>query len=155
MTIGETIFTLRTKNGLTQKQLADKLNVSPDLVSKWECGSRRPDYATIKVLEALFSESLDSVSGINDRPLSKLNRYIPADIEAFELKSMINEYIKTLSERDGNIFILRYYFFESNKSIAGMLNLKPNTVRTVLFRARKNLNDYIKERNTHEKERTV
>jgi transcriptional regulator with XRE-family HTH domain len=155
MSVGETIYKLRIKNGLTQKQLADKLNVSPDLVSKWECGSRRPDYATINALETLFGESFDSVSGINARPLSELNRCIPADIDASELHIILNEYVNTLSIRDGNIFILRYYFFESIKNIAGMLNMNPNTVGLVLFRTRKKLTDYIKGDEPHEKKRTV
>lgn len=151
MSIGETIFELRTKNGFTQKQLADKLNISPDLVSKWERGSRRPDHAAINALEMLFGESLDSVSGINEGTLSELKRYIPNDIDAAELKNLISEYIDSLPERDGNIFVLRYYFFEDIKSIAGMLNMNLNTVGIILFRARKKLPGFIKERKKHEK----
>ena len=152
MSIGKTIFELRKKNGLTQKQLADKLNVSTDLVSKWECGSRRPDYAAIDALEALLGESFDSVSGINDRPLSELQRYIPSDIDAVVMKNMINGFINTLTERDRNIFILRYYFFENIKSIAKMMDMNPNTVGLVLFRARKKLINYINGGKPHEEE---
>lgn len=155
MSIGEFIFELRIKNRLTQKQLADKLNVSVDLVSKWEKGSRRPDNTSINALETLLGESFDLVSGINERPLSELKRYIPADINAVELKNMISKYINTLSERDGNIFILRYYYFEHIKSIAAMLNMNPNTVGIILFRARKKLIAYINGGKSNEKKRTV
>ena len=50
MDIGEKISRYRKQRGMTQKQLADMLFVSEDLVSKWECGSRRPDYGMIKAI---------------------------------------------------------------------------------------------------------
>lgn len=36
MTIGEKIYTLRTKNGMTQEQLAENMGVSRQAISKWE-----------------------------------------------------------------------------------------------------------------------
>lgn len=35
---GNIIRTFRTQNQMTQKELADKLNISAKTVSKWECG---------------------------------------------------------------------------------------------------------------------
>ena len=40
--IGELIRKLRTELGLTQRQLAEKINVSDKAVSKWECGTAAP-----------------------------------------------------------------------------------------------------------------
>ena len=48
--IGQLIFQLRTEKGLTQKQVADQLNISNKTVSKWECGSGCPD---VSLWEAL------------------------------------------------------------------------------------------------------
>ena len=54
MDIGGRIAELRKEIGLTQQELADRLYVSRQLVSKWESGDRRPDYKTVeKIAEAL------------------------------------------------------------------------------------------------------
>lgn len=41
--IGKRISRLRKENGWTQRKLAEQLNVSPQAVSKWECGEAVPD----------------------------------------------------------------------------------------------------------------
>ena len=43
--IGENLKRLRKEKGLTQEQLAERLNVSFQAVSKWECGDGYPDAA--------------------------------------------------------------------------------------------------------------
>ena len=43
MKVGKLILQLRTEKGLTQKQVADQLNISNKTVSKWECGLGCPD----------------------------------------------------------------------------------------------------------------
>ena len=41
--VGQLILQLRKEKGLTQQQLADKLNISNKTISKWECGNGAPD----------------------------------------------------------------------------------------------------------------
>lgn len=41
--VGKLILQLRTEKGLTQKQVADQLNISNKTISKWECGLGCPD----------------------------------------------------------------------------------------------------------------
>ena len=48
--IGELIRKLRTELGLTQRQLAEKINVSDKAVSKWECGNGCPDLSLLTAL---------------------------------------------------------------------------------------------------------
>ena len=50
---GNLIKVLRTEKELTQKELAEKLNVSTAAVSKWENGKGFPD---ISILEPLSAE---------------------------------------------------------------------------------------------------
>ena len=64
MTIGEKIKELRLKNDLTQEKLADYLNVSPQAVSKWECGIASPDLALIAPLTKLLHVSADELLGL-------------------------------------------------------------------------------------------
>ncbi len=52
--VGEKIKNLRTDKGLTQDELAERLNVSRALVSKWETGSRLHAYSNVEELSTIF-----------------------------------------------------------------------------------------------------
>lgn len=60
-TIGSFIAALRKANGLTQKQLADMLNVSDKAVSRWERDECAPDLSVIPVLAEIFSVTSDEI----------------------------------------------------------------------------------------------
>ena len=51
--IGKFIYDLRKKYDLTQKELADKLNVTAQAVSKWENGRGVPDIELLKKLKSV------------------------------------------------------------------------------------------------------
>lgn len=57
--IGENIARLRKMQGLTQQELAERLNVSNKAVSKWENGQGYPDIEHFPVLANLFGVSVD------------------------------------------------------------------------------------------------
>ncbi len=57
--IGKFIKEIRKKNNLTQKDLADKYNVTYQAVSKWENGKNMPDTSLIKEMSKDFNISLD------------------------------------------------------------------------------------------------
>ena len=65
MNLGNQIRELRKAKGMTQEQLAEKLNLSPQAVSKWELGSGCPDINLIPVLANLFDVSIDTVFGFD------------------------------------------------------------------------------------------
>ena len=50
MTLGEKLYTLRTKQNMTQEQLAEKLQVSRQSISKWESDATRPDLGKLKCI---------------------------------------------------------------------------------------------------------
>ncbi len=56
---------LRLSRGLTQAQIADKLNISISAVSMYEQGRRKPDNNMLKKICEKFSISIDSLLGIN------------------------------------------------------------------------------------------
>ena len=60
-TIGKFITTLRRANGMTQKELAEKLNVSDKTVSRWERDDGAPDLATIPVIAEIFGVTCDEL----------------------------------------------------------------------------------------------
>ena len=54
MKINEKIYSLRKQHNLSQEELADKLNVSRQTVSKWELGDSCPDFDKIVPLCEVF-----------------------------------------------------------------------------------------------------
>ena len=56
--IGAFIRELRIQQGMNQKQLAEKINVSPTTISKWESGINIPDYANLQMLSEFFGVSV-------------------------------------------------------------------------------------------------
>lgn len=59
MTLGQKIKKFRSEKRLTQKDLAEQLNVSFQTVSKWENDENEPDIYTLKELSKTFNCSLD------------------------------------------------------------------------------------------------
>ena len=57
--IAENIAVLRKNSGLTQAELAEKINYSDKAVSKWERGDSIPDVLVLKELADLFSVTVD------------------------------------------------------------------------------------------------
>ena len=60
-TIGALISALRKANGMTQRDLADRLHVSDKTVSRWERDEGTPDLALIPVLAEIFGISCDEL----------------------------------------------------------------------------------------------
>ena len=59
--IGKYIKFLRERNNLTQEELAKKVPVSREAVSKWETGRRIPDIETLLILSNIFNVSIESL----------------------------------------------------------------------------------------------
>lgn len=57
------IFELRTKNGLSQDELAEKLYVTRQAVSRWENGETVPNTETLKLLSKFFDVSINTLLG--------------------------------------------------------------------------------------------
>ena len=60
-TIGGFIAALRKANGMTQKDLAERLHVSDKTVSRWERDDGAPDLAVIPVIAEIFGVSCDEL----------------------------------------------------------------------------------------------
>lgn len=59
MNFSEKLLTLRKANNLTQEQLAEKLDVSRQSISKWESGQVTPELEKIVVMSAIFDVTTD------------------------------------------------------------------------------------------------
>ena len=59
----DVIYDLRTKNGLSQDELAEKVFVTRQAVSRWETGETVPNTETLKLLSSLFDVSINTLLG--------------------------------------------------------------------------------------------
>lgn len=63
----DVIFELRTKNGLSQDELAQKVFVTRQAVSRWENGDTVPNTETLKLLSKFFNVSINTLLGSPDK----------------------------------------------------------------------------------------
>lgn len=61
--LSEKIYTLRRKSGLSQEQLAEKIGVSRQAISKWEGGLSTPELDKLKALSECFQITIDELTG--------------------------------------------------------------------------------------------
>lgn len=64
--IGAKIKALRLAGSMTQEQLAGRLGVSPQAVSKWESGTNMPDIQLLPDLSVIFGVSIDALFDMTD-----------------------------------------------------------------------------------------
>ena len=62
MDLGKKILELRKKENLSQEQLAEKMNVTRQTISKWELNETTPDIKQAKELSRLFKIGLDELT---------------------------------------------------------------------------------------------
>src|SRR5690606_28639265 len=59
--VGELIYNLRKEKELTQKQLADQMNISDRTISKWERGYGCPDVTLLPSLSTLLGVNIENI----------------------------------------------------------------------------------------------
>ena len=63
MSTKDVLFALRTENGMSQDELAEKVFVTRQAVSRWENGETVPNTETLKLLSKLFNVSINTLLG--------------------------------------------------------------------------------------------
>ena len=74
--IAENISNLRKKAGLTQLELAEKLNYSDKAVSKWERGESIPDVVVLKQIADMFGVKVDFLLNKQNPRMIRLTKHI-------------------------------------------------------------------------------
>lgn len=69
--MGDIICALRKEKGMTQKDLADMLNVTDKAVSKWERNIAFPDTATIPKIAEIFGVSVEELMNAKSIPSNR------------------------------------------------------------------------------------
>ena len=67
------IFELRKERGWTQTVLAEKLEIAPQSISKWECGIGYPDVTLFPLIAELFEVDMDVLFGKDEDKIETMN----------------------------------------------------------------------------------
>ena len=134
---GKFIKEIRKKNNLTQKQLADKYNVTYQAVSKWENGKNMPDTYLIRQMSKDFNISLDELfdgefKNENNKKIKNKIIFIFSIISFILLILLVifflsrnNDFsFKTLSSNCTNFNISGNIAYNKNKSAIYISNIK-------------------------------
>lgn len=84
MTLAEKLKTTRRQAGLSQEQLAEKLGVSRQAVTKWETGAGIPDIENIRAISVLLDISIDDLLS-NERPAPKPADYLFESVTEYDI----------------------------------------------------------------------
>ena len=94
-------------------------------------------------------KALKRGNGEMELELDELAECIPSGsstedaVEAAELQRLINEFLRTLPEKECNVFLRRYWYSEEYGEIAKRYGMKLNSVKTSLFRTRGKLKAFL------------
>lgn len=124
MEIGKKIKQLRAKAGLTQEQLASRLDVTPQAISKWENDAAMPDIATLPVLAETFGVTIDDLFDLTvEQRFNRIESRL--DIEETVSEDLFHEYESFLSEQkkkeefqERALFLLTYLYWHRMNSFA-------------------------------------
>lgn len=94
MEFNNKLYELRKQKGFSQEELANRLNVSRQTVSKWEVGDSTPDMEKLVAMSDLFGISLDEL--VLDKSPE------PASVEQVPVKSELYSDIKKHVLTDDN-----------------------------------------------------
>ncbi|MCI8943064.1 MAG: sigma-70 family RNA polymerase sigma factor [Oscillospiraceae bacterium] len=89
--------------------------------------------------------------GVYVEALEELGECVPsvpgADriVEDRELEEVLDRFLRTLPERDCNVFLRRYWYGETLEEAARRYGMKLNTVKTSLYRSREKLRKYLEK----------
>lgn len=100
-------------------------------------------FAALKMLRS--RNAAKRGNGNADTAFEELSEFLPsgenisAELEAEELTEIINTFLRNLTQRDRQIFVCRYWYFESVGSISKRFGFSQSKVKSILFRTRNRL----------------
>ncbi len=87
----EILKSLRKDKQLTQEQLAEVLNVSPQAISRWENASSYPDITMLPIISSFFETTVDDLLGI--KKTVKKQKILYFQFRWQESADTINQYL--------------------------------------------------------------
>ena len=103
--ISKSIVSNRKKRGLTQEELAEKLDVSSAAISKWERGISMPELTIVCKMADCFEISVDELLGRTNLLLPEEERYSEKSMKQYDL-NLRQDLIMKYETRDGKFNLL-------------------------------------------------
>ncbi len=108
--LGERLRQLRQSEGISQRDLADRLFVSQQTVAKWEKESTSPNPDTLRKIADVFNVSVDFLVGRTEKESASKDAMLKfalfgvetIDDEAFEEVKRFARYVKERNKNDQN-----------------------------------------------------
>lgn len=152
MNLGEIIRSLRATNGMTQKELADKLSISPSTIGMYEQGRREPDLDTISKIANVFNVTVGYLVGTEKSGGIDFSDFQVDNSEfAFDFKMRVRDLLAeqklseddfmkmtgfSKDEKDSYLYGNRMPSIEDLIKIAGVLNVSTDYLLDVSHRKR-------------------
>lgn len=130
ITIGQNISINRKEKGITQEQLAEICNVSPQAVSKWENDISYPDITLLKTIARTFGITVDKLLDDGSMPAVILSEN--ESVKGKLLKIRIVDHDDKIN-LNLPIALIELLLKDGNISDKIMLNGKASSIKTVDF----------------------
>ena len=113
MTLGERILKYRKKAGISQEELADRLNVTRQSISLWETDQTVPSLDSLITLAQIFGVSLDELCGLNGKDSQQLQETATDDKDTKENNEDTNVSDETNAEKPEPLACAKTTFTQS------------------------------------------
>lgn len=102
---------------------------------------------SLKKLEGsnAMKRSVDAIISLSEIEATLPDNSIAQDVGDEELGKLISKFLWSEKELDRNIFLRKYWFFDSINDIAERYSMNENSVKSVLFRSRNRLRKFLKK----------
>ena len=101
----ENLKEFRNRKGISIEQLANKLNIKPKIVSKWEKGISVPDIQLLMKLSEILGVSVNDLLGVNVNESNHEKRLEILENELSKLKQQIDSHINSASRIKRNVLL--------------------------------------------------
>lgn len=122
MSIGEIILQRRKELNMTQKELAEKLNVTDRTISRWECGVSLPDVEMLKTVSILLNVDINYFySDVKTKEINYEEEYDYERIKKYKINALIPYVLLIFSLL--MVVILKIVLFEITSTLGLFSNI--------------------------------
>ena len=92
-----------------------------------------------------MKRSADAIISLSEIEATLPDYSIAQGVEDEELAKLISAFLWSEKELDRNVFLRKYWFFDTISDIAERYSMRENTVKSMLFRTRNRLREFLRK----------